>query len=198
MPTRKMKEENSVLKAFMICRDALVRSIMKMGAQQEDVDDILQETFLRVFNANQKKTISSLQDYLFVVSRNLVYRGLSDRSREIVTEIDDALLGVEENSADMALHFRLKFEALNEALSSLPEKHRHAILLRKFYGLSHKEIARKMKVSVSSVEKYISGGIKRCGQILQTQGYDVESGSKQKAKVCDQQNADHSTVEEQQ
>ncbi len=174
------KDNNRVLEAFQTCRDGLVRSIMKMCARQQDVDDILQETFLRVFSANKKSRITSPQDYLFVVSRNLVIKGLSRQSREIAVEINDALMSAEPDCTDINLHYRQKFEAFNEALRSLPEKNRRAILLRKFYGLSHREIAKKMNVSVSSVEKYISAGVKECKKTLCSQGYDVGSSLEKK------------------
>ena len=174
-------EYNQVLKAFLASRDALLRSIMKLCARQEDVDDILQETFLRVYAANEKTRITSLQDYLFVVSRNLVMKKLSRQSREIVLEINDAMMDANEISPETQLHYQKMFESFNKALSSLPEKNRRAILLRKFYGLSHREIARKMHVSVSSVEKYISEGIKRCKQNLYLQGYEYETKKQQNA-----------------
>lgn len=180
---QKKAKENVILDAFLECRDALVRSIMKMSARQEDVDDILQETFLRAFSANEKSHISSPRDYLFVISRNLVLKGLSRRSREITGEIDEAVLRAEETSAGTELHYRRKFEAFNQALGGLPEKHRRAILLRKFYGLSHREIAGKMNVSVSSIEKYIADGIKRCKQSLYAQGYEPESRSVQQGQA---------------
>jgi len=164
--------DNPVFEAFQVCREGLVRSIMKMCARQQDVDDILQETYLRAFSANKKSRINSPQDYLFVVSRNLVIKGLSRQSREIATEIDEALLGADDSAIDVELHYRKKFEVFNNALRSLPENHRRAILLRKYYGLSHGEIAKKMNVSVSSVEKYIASGIKRCKQTLVSQGYE--------------------------
>ena len=186
-------ENNQVLKAFLACRDALLRSVMKLCARQEDVDDILQETFLRVYTANEKTRITSLQDYLFVVSRNLVMKNLSRQSREIVLEINDALIDANEISAEIQLHHRRRFEVFNKALSSLPEKHRSAILLRKFYGLSHREIAGKMHVSVSSVEKYISEGLKRCKQSLYLQGYEYET--EKQHTICQKQ-ADDSAVME--
>lgn len=176
---QKKAEKNVILDAFLECRDVLVRSIMKMSVRPEDVDDILQETFLRAFSANEKSHITSPRDYLFVISRNLVLKGLSRRSREITQEIDEALLQAEGISAGTELHYRRKFEAFNKALYGLPEKQRRAILLRKFYGLSHREIAGKMNVSVSSVEKYIAGGVKRCKQALCAQGYEMESQSLQ-------------------
>ena len=177
MSNNREPEDNQVLKAFLGCRDALLRSIMKLCARQEDVDDILQETFLRVYTANEKTHITSLQDYLFVVSRNLVMKKLSRQSREIVLEINDALVDAGDISADI----------------QLSEKSRRAILLRKFYGFSHREIAGKMHVSVSSVEKYISEGIKRCKQNLYLQGYEFETEKQQ--NIC-QRRADDSAVME--
>ena len=167
-------QENHLLKAFGLCRDGLVRSLMKMRASQDDVDDILQETYLRALNANAKTQIKSPQGYLFTVSRNLVLEKLSRRSREITMEINDALLGDDGSSVDQALHYKQKFERFNEALRALPEKKRQAILLRKFYGLSHREIAKKMGVSIGSVEKYIASGIKQCKRNLSAQGYEFE------------------------
>ena len=169
---------NRIYEAFQSCRDGLVRSIMKMSVKQQDVDDILQETFIRVLNSDAKKQIDSPKGYLFVVSRNLVLKKLTQQSKEIDTEIDDALLENDgENTIEKALHQKLKFERFIEVLNALPEKNRRAILLRKLYCLSHKEIAKKMNLSVSSVEKNIAQGLKQCKQSLCAQGYDANEDS---------------------
>lgn len=170
-------KENQILKAYSACHNALVRSILKMSVRQQDVDDILQETYLRVLHANEKSHIRSPKDYFFVVSRNLVLENLSRQSREITMEINVALAGVDGVPPDRVLHYREKFEMLNEALRALPEKKRRAILLRKFYGFTHDEIAKKMNVSISSVEKYIAAGIKQCRRSLNAQGFDAKSAS---------------------
>ncbi|MBA6390894.1 RNA polymerase sigma factor [Colwellia sp. BRX10-3] len=152
-----------------------MRSIMKMSVEQQDVDDILQETFIRVLDSDAKQQIKSPKGYLFVVSRNLVLKKLMQQSKEIHTELDDALIeDDDENTVEKDLYQKLKFERFNKVLSSLPEKHRRAILLRKLYCLSHKEIAKKMDVSVSSIEKYIAQGLKQCKQSLCAQGYEVD------------------------
>jgi len=169
------QSNNRVLTAFQSCRDGLVRSIMKMSVEQQDVDDILQETFIRVLDSDAKQEIKSPKGYLFVVSRNLVLKKLMQQSKEIHTELDDALTeDDDENTVEKDLYQKLKFERFNKVLSSLPEKHRRAILLRKLYCLSHKEIAKKMDVSVSSIEKYIAQGLKQCKQSLCAQGYEVD------------------------
>jgi len=173
MPTNK-QTNNRVLTAFQSCRDGLVRSIMKMSVAQQDVDDILQETFIRVLHSDAKQQIKSPKGYLFVVSRNLVLKTLMQQSKEIHTELDDALLENDvDDTVEKALYQKLKFERFSKVLSALPEKNRRAILLRKLYSLSHKEIAKKMDVSVSSVEKYIATGLKQCKQSLYAQGYEV-------------------------
>jgi RNA polymerase sigma factor (sigma-70 family) len=170
----KKPSENRVLSAFQSCRDGLVRSIMKMSVEPQDVDDILQETFIRVLKSDAKQHIESPKGYLFVVSRNLVLKKLMQQSKEIHTELDDALLEDEIDSCvERELHQKIKFERLSKVLSSLPEKNRQSILLRKIYCLSHKEIAKKMDVSVSSVEKYIATGLRICRQSLCDQGYET-------------------------
>lgn len=169
-------EKNPLLKAYLSCRDGLIRSVMKMSVRQEDVEDILQEAYLRVQNAHKRSPIKSPQDYLFVVSRNLVIQKLKLRSREISIEISDALTIVDEvPAADEILHSQRKYASFIIALRALPERQRRAILLLKFYGFSHNEIAAKMNVSVSSVEKYIANGIRQCKRALQTQGYDTDT-----------------------
>ena len=173
MPINK-QSSNRVFTAFQSCKDGLVRSIMKMSVEQQDVDDILQETFVRVLNSDIKQQISSPRGYLFVVSRNLVLKKLIQQSKEIHTELDDALIEDDvDNTVEKELYQKLKFERFSKVLSSLPEKNRRAILLRKLYCLSHKEIAKKMDVSVSSVEKYIVKGLKQCKQSLYIQGYEI-------------------------
>jgi RNA polymerase sigma-70 factor (ECF subfamily) len=82
------------------------------------------------------------------------------------------MMGSVDLPADQTLYYQRKFEMLGKALRALPEKQRRAILLRKYFGMSHHEIARKMKVSVSSVEKYIASGIKECKRVLTVQGYE--------------------------
>ncbi|WOH38722.1 RNA polymerase sigma factor [Thalassotalea fonticola] len=176
-------KQHTILNTFLSCRDSLARYILKMSVKQEDVDDILQEAFLRVYNEDKKKQIRSPKDYLFIVSRNLIYKGLKHQSKEIATDVDDYLLGHDDKQTEIELHKQRKFKAFNDALMTLPEKNRRAILLRKYYGLSHKEISQKLGVSVSSVEKYISKGIKQCGDILAGQGYEAQNiGGESKGK----------------
>lgn len=182
MPVNK-RPNNRIYEAFQSCRDGLVRSIMKMSVQQQDVDDILQETFIRVLRSEKQQEIKSPKGYLFAVSRNLVLKKLVEQSKEIHSEIDEAIQEPDvENTVETDLYQKAKFQRFNDVLNTLPEKHRRAILLRKLYCLTHKEIAKKMDISVSSVEKYIAKGLMQIKQSLHAQGFDDIVTAQQKEK----------------
>ena len=162
-----------ITNVFLEHRDAIVRMILRLSVKPEDVDDILQESLLRVFEADEKKKIRRPKSYLFKVSRNMVFRRRERRSREVLSEIDEASIDSRSVPADRDLHYRRMHDAFWEALSTLPQPHQRAILLRRVYGFSQKEVAGKMGVSVSSVEKYIAHGIKTCRRAMRRGGYDA-------------------------
>ncbi len=171
MGSKQKHGDYRILAAFSECRDGLVRNLLKMCVRAEDVDDILQTTVLKALESNRSRQVSSPKSYLFVISRNLVFKAMSARSREIRAEVDDAIADADTPGADDALHYRQKLQAFEDALRLLPERPRRAIVLRKFLGLPYKDIARKMGVSVSSVEKYVAQGMLRCRDVLRAKGY---------------------------
>ena len=63
-------------------------------------------------------------------------------------------------AADDALSARQRLVKLMASLESLPPRMREAFKLHKLEGLSHAETARSMGISISAVEKHISGALK--------------------------------------
>src|SRR5207253_3825873 len=51
---------------------------------------------------------------------------------------------------------------IDDALHNKPTKTRQALLLCKLHGMGHRDIAAELKVSVSSVEKYVAAGLRAC------------------------------------
>ncbi|HPE31125.1 MAG TPA: RNA polymerase sigma factor [Parvularculaceae bacterium] len=166
--------ESRIVGEFLKYRKLLIRVLLRLSVQPSDVDDILQESLARTLAADRKKRVEFPKSYLYMISRNMVFEENQRRSREVQWEIDEAILEASNAPADEALHYKQMMETFWEALETLPTSHRRAILLRRVYGLSHKEIAKKMGVSVSSVEKYFAQGIKRCEDIMSGRGYGVE------------------------
>ena len=62
--------------------------------------------------------------------------------------------------ADDVVNSRQRLQALVKAVEDLPEKTQQAFRLHKLEGLSHAETARRMNISVSTVEKHISSALK--------------------------------------
>ena len=112
-------------------------------------------------------------NYRFFRSRLIIpFLSFDEKRKEVKEEEEERRYT--KQTTEQELYQKRRFEQFNIALKSLPEEHRRAILLRKFYGLSYKEIAIKMKISVSSIEKYIASGIKACKYSLERQGYGVQ------------------------
>lgn len=166
---------NKIVNAFLNYRDVLVRTLVRLSVQPADVDDILQESLARTLEADEKSPVEFPKSYLFTVSRNIVFEQQERRSREVQWEIDEAILESKAAPADEALHYRRMMDVFWEAMSTLPKAHQRAILLRRIYGLSHKEIADKMNVSLSSVEKYFAQGMKRCQDVMSARGYSIDA-----------------------
>ena len=143
-----------------------------MSVQPGDVDDILHEALTRALEANEKKRLNFPKSYLFTVSRNMVFREHERSSREVQWEIDEAMLGSNAAPTDDEVYYKQMLQAFWDAVDSLPKSHQRAILLRRIYGLSQQDIATKMGVSLSSVEKYFAQGIKRCQDVMLRRGFD--------------------------
>ena len=170
------KSGNRIVRAFHAYRDVLVRTLVRLSVQPADVDDILQESLARALAADERCPLKFPKSYLFIVSRNIVFEQQERRSREVQWEIDEAILESKSAPTDEELHYRQMMVAFWDALGTLPKAHQRAILLRRIYGLSQKDVARKMGVSLSSVEKYFAQGIKRCQDIMSARGYRIDDG----------------------
>ncbi len=168
------KRKNEILSAFAEYRDVLVRGILRLSVRPSDVDDILQESLARTLEANENREINHPKSYLFTVSRNIVFRDQERRAREVQWEIDEAIFEANTSPIDRELYYKQMLEVFWETIETLPQSHRRAILLRRIYGLSHKQVAKKMGLSVDTVEKYFARGIKRCQDIMAGRGYGVE------------------------
>jgi RNA polymerase sigma-70 factor (ECF subfamily) len=133
---------------------------------------VLQEAFLRTYEAAAAGSIDSPRAYLFVTARNIVYKDMKRKARYVASAIDEIARVDPGASPDIAVHDRRKMAAFLEALNSLPDQCRRVFLLRKFYGYSHKRIARELGLSEKTVENHLVNGLKRCASWMRSKGYD--------------------------
>ena len=167
----KDRSSTAVTSAFLLHRRFLYKFLTRFFHDEQDIEDVTQETFLRAYAAEQKKAtgIEHPKAYLFRIAKNIALNRLTRKSSQITSFIEDlsdsAVIYSETNAADEA-EAQETLGIYCEAVASLPEKCRQVFLLRKVHGLSHKEIAEHMSLSVSSVEKYLRTGVLTCAEYL--------------------------------
>jgi len=132
-----------------------------------DVDDIIQESYALLAERTRLDDILNPRAYLFQVAQSLVIRNL--RRARIVpiqamedfghVEFADATATPEESAID-----RDELRQLAQAIAAMPEQTREAFVLRRVHDLPQREIARRMQLSESTVEKHISRGIRWLGE----------------------------------
>lgn len=142
---------------------ALRRFLRSRLANHPDQEDLVQEIYLRL--ARQKNLVEKLshgeastRSYLFSVATNLIrdmYRSAAVR-QECSLQTDGAgPLKDMGPSPEEALAARQDLASLKRAILKLNPKSRRAFVLSRFNGMSYREIADEMNVSVSMVEKHI-------------------------------------------
>lgn len=161
----KMAPRSAVTGAFLESAGFLKKFLSRFLRMQQDIEDVAQEAYLRAYVAEQRESIEQPKAFLFRVAKNLALTRLARKSRQITDYIEEAgdIAGMETAaSSDEEIEAQQCFSLYCEAVASLPAKCRQVFLLRKVHGLCHKEIAERMALSVSSVEKYLREGILAC------------------------------------
>lgn len=143
---------------------------------QTDIDDLVQEAFVRVLRARTEGEVRSPKAYLFVVARNLA---LMQARRRLVARTD-SLADVDstkilDESVDIPheVSRSQELEMLTRAIQSLPARCRRIITLRKLYGLSQKETAAELGIVEHTVEIQTAIGLKKLGRFFRAQGMGV-------------------------
>jgi RNA polymerase sigma factor (sigma-70 family) len=134
-----------------------------------DVEDLVQESLTRVLRAREAGPIRSARALLFATARNLAFDTVR-RQRvvrfEPVTEATDSSVLTDSTDVIATVSKQQELELLTQAIQSLPERCRQIFTLRTAYGLTQKQIAEKLGVSESTVEKQTAFGIRLCAEFF--------------------------------
>lgn len=135
-----------------------LRVAQRMLADAVEAEDVAQEAMLRLWRMapGWQPGAAKVGTWLYRVVANLC----NDRLRRRRTvpldgapEPEDGMPGVAERMIDAD-----RAQALEEALATLPERQRQAVILRHLEGLSNPEIAEVMEVGVEAVESLVARG----------------------------------------
>ncbi len=140
----------------------------------EDVDDMVQEAFTRLLKAHDSGPIVNPRAFLFVTTRNMALNQLRHLRYERppgASEVDPLSIADEVNSPLESMAKEEELQQLIRAIQSLPNRCRQVMTLRKIYGLSQKEVAQRLGISVHTVETQGSIGLRKCIEYFRGHGY---------------------------
>lgn len=132
-----------------------------------DVDNLVQESLVRVLRTWHKTAVASPKALLFTVGRNLAkdilrrqkvicYEPIEDNDKSTVLNDDTDV--VEDISHQQELRL------LEAAIQALPERCKQIMILRVKHDLPQKAIAQRLGISISAVEKQLARGIRHCAE----------------------------------
>lgn len=182
-------DKQSVFMAYQETRGFLRKYLRRYYNNAQDIEDAMQEGFLKTFEIEKKQPIKAPAAYLFMVINNFARRDLkkkSQRAHEPIEEIDLTGLSSGMTLVESDLEARQKLGIFCEAVDSLPQQCRKAFLLRKVHGFSHKEIAETMDISVSTVEKHLAKGLQRSVDYMARRGAEIPASTNRYTKTAEQ------------
>jgi RNA polymerase sigma factor (sigma-70 family) len=178
----------SLVDALTRYRKQLARRIARL-VKPYDVEDIVQETYLRLFQAAKRQPIRSPRAFMLKTVRNLALNKLrwADALNHMV-EVDKDADGdgefksghalepaADEPTPEAVVESEQEFGVFCHAIRALPRQCRRVILLRRVYGLSQREVAVRLGISERTVENHIAKAAVACSDFMEAHGFPRQS-----------------------
>lgn len=142
--------------------DNIYRFALKHLRNESVAQDIVQETFTKVWEKHENVQSEKIKSYLFSTAYHAIVDWAKKENRQRDAAIEDKdLSSVHQENFDVQ-------DILNEALETLPEQQKTVVLLRDYEGYSYAEIADICKLNESQVKVYIFRARKSLQQYLKS------------------------------
>lgn len=132
--------------------DGIYRFIVKNIRDEPSAEDIVQDTYEKLWLKHEGVNYSKVKSYLFTTA----YHTMIDYTRKKKNQVELNQLGQHESQLT-AGHIDLKAN-LDRALQQIPEIQKSVIILRDYEGYSYEEIAEITGLTASQVKVYIYRG----------------------------------------
>ncbi len=148
---------------------ALTRYIARIWSDPSEAHDIRQDAYIRVYESAANARPNSPKSFLFQTARNLMV----DRRRrqrvvsiECVEDLEALHVSVDELSPERRLSALQELRLLAAAFNALPSKCRNVVWLRRVEGLSQREVAQRLNIGETTVEKHVARGVKALANVF--------------------------------
>lgn len=147
----------------------LVQFLRRNWRNRGEIEDLLQEVYVRVFEAAQKEIPHSARSFVFATAHNLLinrFRRQQIVPIDAVADLESLEVAAEDPTPDRITIAHEEFRLLQAAIDLLPPRCREAITLGRIEGLSGREIAQRMGVSEAAVSKHLARGLSALSDTL--------------------------------
>ena len=134
-----------------------------------DIDDLVQESYLRIWKARAAQPIRSAKAFLFAVARRLALDHVRSQRRSpicAVTDLSHLFVLESAPNAREATATSEEVALLVEAVEALPARCREIFVLRRLQGVPQKDIAVRLGLSEQTVQVQAARGMRRCSEYL--------------------------------
>lgn len=162
---KKNKETPRIFGIFQAHKGLVASVLRRFKLSQIDIEDLTQETILRALEAEKRTEIREPKRFLVGIAKNVARAELERRSKmttNLLDDFDPDSYVSDEPAIDDAVDARRRMAAFGKAVAGLPPQCQKVFVLKHIYGASHKEIADKLDIAISTVEKHVALGLKRC------------------------------------
>lgn len=141
----------------------LRRYLARLTGSQADAQDIAHDAYARVYPAMQDKELGHPQAFLFTTARHLALDRIKRRGRAPFQDTSAASGELSASPApgvESVVMAREEWALMQQSVAALPPGCRQVLLLRTVEHLSHDEIARRLGLARSSVEKHLMRAVR--------------------------------------
>ena len=152
---------------YQLYRHELVNYLFRMVNCYETAQDLVQESYLVLARTASVEVINQPRGFLYRTASNLALDHLR-HNKVVARHVDFVAANDEPEQASTETELsKAQWRAmLSAAIAELPPRCRDAFILHKIHGLSYREVAQRLAISESAVEKHIAKGLQHCRQRL--------------------------------
>lgn len=151
------------LEHVLVHEDALTRYLLRHWPARDEVPDLRQELYVRVYEAAAKAVPAQPKSFLFASARHLMTDRLR-RSRVVSIEpmgdFEPSSVLVDDVSPERWSGGRQALLRLADAFDRLPDRCREVVWLRRVEDMSQRDVAMRLGISEKTVEKHIAKGMR--------------------------------------
>ncbi|MFZ6723497.1 RNA polymerase sigma factor [Undibacterium sp. Ji49W] len=155
---------------------ALIRFLRRNRRQEDDVADLLQEVYVRLYESAAKRMPDMVKPFVFATARNLLIdlaRRAQVVSIEAYADLDILDVSSDELTPERHATGHQELRLLQQAMDMLPARCREVVQLRKIDDMSQRDVALYMGITEDTVEKQISKGMRVLASSLLVKGVNV-------------------------